>query len=119
MDGTAFLFECKVLGGASQLVQVFNSNRDDEYEEIIDRCEDFLRQVAKEYAENHYTYAELEENDVDLAKLKGWLERVRGRDSFDAVKFAAAVEAVARCEQSLDAYASRVYAEEGEEPSPH
>jgi hypothetical protein len=117
MGGTAYLFECRVLAGVQQLLQVFNTARDDEYDEIVDRCEDFLRQVAKEYDEAHFTYAELEENDVDLLKLKGWLERVRNRDVFDAAGLKAAVAAVERCETALEEYADRVYAEEGEGPS--
>ncbi|HEV8065849.1 MAG TPA: Chromate resistance protein ChrB [Acidimicrobiales bacterium] len=117
MGGTAYLFECRALSGVAQLLQVFNAARDDEYEEIVDRCEDFLRQVAKEYDESHFTYAELEENDVDLQKLKGWLDRVHSRDVFEAAGLKEAEAAVERCEGALEDYANRVYAEEGEGPS--
>src|SRR3984885_12069985 len=70
LGGVAFLFSSTVLAGQAQLVQLFNEARDDEYDEIVDRCEDFLQQVRKEYDEEHFTYAELEENEEDLAKLK-------------------------------------------------
>lgn len=116
LGGVAFLFDATLLAGQVQLLADFNAARDAEYEEIIDRCEDFLRQVRKEYDERHFTYAELEENDVDLAKLKGWLDRIRKRDVFGAAGLEATIEAVDRCEQSLEEYAARVYAEEGEEP---
>jgi len=117
MGGVAYLLESTVLGGLAPLVETFNKARDDEYDEILDRCEDFLPQVGKEYAANHFTYAELEENDVDLVKLKSWLERVHSRDTFGASKYGAALEALVRCETVLEEYAARVYAEEGEEPS--
>ncbi len=117
MGGVAYLFDATLLAGQTQLVSDFNAARDNEYEEIIDRCEDFLRQVTKEYDENHFTYAELEENDVDLVKLRGWLDRIRGRDVFGAAGLQATVEAIDRCERSLEEYAARVYAEEGEDPS--
>ena len=117
MGGVAYLFDAKLLAGQTQLVSDFNAARDNEYEEIIDRCEDFLRQVSKEWDANHFTYAELEENDVDLVKLKGWLERIQGRDVFGAARLQETVEAVDRCERSLEEYAARVYAEEGEDPS--
>ena len=119
MGGTAYLFECRALAGVSQLVELFNAARNDEYEEVVDRCEDFLAQVAKEYAANHFTYAELEENEVDLVKLKGWLERIRGRDVFGANGMKQAVEALSRCESTLEDYAARVYSEEGEGSSPY
>jgi hypothetical protein len=116
MGGIAFLFESSVLGGQNHLLKSFNGARDDEYEEIVDRCEDFLRQIQKEYDANHFTYAELEENDVDLVKLKGWLEKIRLRDVFGANGLAAVTTAIEKCELVLDEYAARVYAEEGESP---
>jgi hypothetical protein len=80
----------------------------------VDKCHDFLGQVKKEYDENHFTYAELEENEVDLVKLKNWLERVRQRDTFGAAGRQAAEKWIEDCDQSLEAYAARVYAEEAE-----
>ena len=114
MNGTAILLSCDVLAGESDVRGAFQAARNDEYEEIVDRCEDFLQQVKKEYAENHFTYAELEENEVDLVKLRNWLAKVRERDAFDADGRHAAEEALEACEQSLEAYAARVYAEEAE-----
>jgi hypothetical protein len=114
MSGTAFLFEASALAGQNQLVGEFNTARDDEYGEIVDRCEDFLRQVQKEYDEQHFTYAELEENDVDLVKLKEWFEKVHARDVFGAKGADDVRAAIATCEQALDGYAARVYAEEGD-----
>jgi len=114
MNGTAILLSCDVLAGESDVRGAFQAASNDEYEEIVDRCEDFLQQVKKEYAENHFTYAELEENEVDLVKLRNWLAKVRERDAFDADGRHAAEEALEACEQSLEAYAARVYAEEAE-----
>lgn len=116
LGGTAYLFDAGAIAGQSHLLEVFNAARDDEYEEIVDRCEDFLRQLKKEYDEEHFTYAELEENDVDLAKLKGWLDKVHSRDAFGATGVVRARAVLERCEQALEDYAARVYAVEGEEP---
>jgi hypothetical protein len=114
MAGTAVLLSCSVLAGEDWVKDSFQAARDDEYEEIVDKCQDFLGQVDKEYAENHFTYAELEENEVDLVKLKNWLARVRDRDVFGASGREAAQIALAGCEEKLEAYAARVYAEEAE-----
>jgi hypothetical protein len=114
MSGTAALLACTVLSGEQEVRAQFQAARDDEYEEIVDKCHDFLGQVKKEYDENHFTYAELEENEVDLVKLKNWLERVRQRDAFGASGRQAAEKGIEECEQSLEAYAARVYAEEAE-----
>ena len=114
MSGTAVLLSCSVLAGESDVHNAFQAARNDEYEEIVDRCEDFLAQLKKEYAANHFTYAELEENEVDLVKLRNWFAKVRDRDAFDADGRHAAEKALDGCEQSLEAYAARVYAEEAE-----
>ena len=114
MSGTAVLLSCTVLAGESDVHNAFQAARNDEYEEIVDRCEDFLQQLKKEYADNHFTYAELEENEVDLVKLRNWFAKVRERDAFDADGRHAAEKALERCEQALETYAARVYAEEAE-----
>src|SRR3546814_88829 len=71
-------------GQEEKVIARFKADRDDAYEEFIDKCDDFEREVAKEVDASHFTYAELEENDVDLKKLQGWLTKIRkqiGRES--------------------------------------
>ena len=114
MSGTAVLLSTTVLAGEAEVHNAFQAARNDEYEEIVDKCEDFLGQVQKEYDENHFTYAELEENEVDLLKLRNWFAKVVERDAFGADGRAATERALEACEQVLEAYAARVYAEEGE-----
>ncbi|HUC56461.1 MAG TPA: Chromate resistance protein ChrB [Streptosporangiaceae bacterium] len=114
MNGTATLLSCSVLAGEKEIKSAFQAARDDEYEEIVDKCDDFQAQMRKEYVANHFTYAELEENEVDLVKLHNWFAKITDRDVFGASGRAAAESALAGCEQTLEDYAARVYAEEAE-----
>ncbi|HEY1916937.1 MAG TPA: Chromate resistance protein ChrB [Streptosporangiaceae bacterium] len=114
MSGTAVLMSCGVLAGETEVRAAFQAARNDEYEEIVDKCEDFLGQVQKEYVANHFTYAELEENEVDLVKLRNWFAKIVERDAFGASGRPACEQFLDKCEQSLEAYAARVYAEEAE-----
>jgi hypothetical protein len=114
MSGTAVLLSCEVVAGEADVRAAFQAARDDEYEEIVDKCADFIAGVDKEYAESHFSYAELEENEVDLVKLRTWLARVRERDVFGAAGLQQALSSLAECEEKLEAYAARVYAEEAE-----
>ena len=114
MSGTAVLLSCEVLAGGADVMEAFQAARDDEYEEIIDRCRDFEAGLQKEYVAEHFTYPELEENDVDLAKLQQWFAKVGDRDVFGAAGRAAAEKALEVCAHRLEEYAARVYAEEGE-----
>ena len=114
MSGTAILLAAGALAGEAEVRGAFVTARNEEYAEIIDKCEDFLGQVQKEYDENHFTYAELEENEEDLVKLRNWFAKIVDRDVFLADRRPATERALETCEQSLEAYAARVYAEEAE-----
>jgi hypothetical protein len=114
MNGSAVLFRSRALVGEADVLAAFQAARDDEYEEIVDRCQDFLAQVEKEHVAAHFTFAELEENEVDLAKLQSWFAKVSGRDTFGAPGRQAVIEILGRCEAALEGYASRVYQEEAE-----
>ena len=114
MSGTAVLLSCAVLAGEQEVLAAFQAARDDEYEEIIDKCHDFVAEVQKEFVARHFSYAELEENEVDLVKLRNWLGRVRERDVFGAAGREQAEQELVRCEQELERYAARVYEEEAE-----
>lgn len=114
MGGTAQLLSSVALAGSTDILGVFQAARDDEYEEILDKCQDFHGQLQKEYDAEHFTYAELEENEEDLVKLRNWLAKITSRDVFGAPRRAATLEAIASCEQALEEYAARVYAEEAD-----
>lgn len=96
-------------GQEEKVIARFKADRDEAYEEFIDKCDDFEREVAKEVAASHFTYAELEENDVDLKKLRGWLAKIRKLDFYDAARAAEAEQRLNGCEAVLDDYAKRVF----------
>jgi len=112
MQGTAVLLSCTALVGGQDVKALFQAARDSEYEEILDKCQDFHAGLDKEYRAEHFTYGELEENEVELVKLRNWLAKVQARENFGAPARTAARQALDACEQALEAYAARVYVEE-------
>jgi len=96
-------------GQEEKVVGRFKADRDDAYEEFIDKCDDFESEVAKEIAASHYTYAELEENDVDLKKLQDWLAKIEKLDFYGGERAGEARKRLAGCEAVLDDYARRVF----------
>ena len=92
-----------------KVVARFKADRDDAYDEFVDKCEDFEREVAKEVAAEHFTYAELEENEADLKKLKDWLTRIGKLDFYGAARAVEAAQRLAGCEIVLGDYAKRVF----------
>src|SRR5260370_12364094 len=111
MGGDAVILETVALDRAQgdKVLSRFKADRDDAYREFIDKCDDFAGEIAKETAAEHFTYAELEENDVDLKKLQGWLDKIRKLDFYDAALAVEAAERLKGCERLLDAYAQRVF----------
>lgn len=109
LGGTAQLLRAEAMAGGGYLVAAYNAARDEEYAEIIARCRDFLAEIDKETAEKHFTYGELEENDEDLTKLRGWFDKVATRDRLGASGRDTTTKALADCAQSLNAFAEAVY----------
>ena len=109
--GDSVILETVALDRAQEekVVARFKADRDDAYEEFIDKCDDFEREVAKEITASHYTYAELEENDVDLKKLQGWLAKIEKLDFYGGERADEARTRLKGCEAVLDDYAHRVF----------
>ncbi|MGW0200349.1 Chromate resistance protein ChrB [Nonomuraea sp. NPDC003201] len=109
MSGQAFLVSTSSVIGESDLVALYNAARDDEYEEILDKCADFHKEVEKEVRAKHFTYSELEENEEDLTKLRGWFEKVTVRDVLGAARRKEVVKALDDCARTLEEFAASVY----------
>lgn len=109
MAGQAFLVSTSSIIGETELVALYNAARDDEYEEILDKCVDFHAEVAKEVTARHFTYSELEENEEDLTKLKGWYAKVKARDVLGASRAEEVTQALEGCAKTLEEFAAAVY----------
>ena len=111
MAGDAVLLETVALDRAQEdkVIARFKADRDEEYKELLGKCADFEAEIAHETEVQHFTYAELEENDVDLKKLLSWLEKIAKLDFYGATLAAEAAERLKGCEALLDAYAQRVF----------
>lgn len=111
MGGEAVILETVALDRAQEekVVARFKADRDEEYKEFLHKCDDFEAEIAKETADAHFTYAELEENDVDLKKLESWLEKIVRLDFCGAPLAEQARKRLQECGALLDAYAQRVF----------
>jgi DNA-binding transcriptional regulator PaaX len=98
---------------ASEVVERFRADRDEEYREFGVQCRDFLAEIAKETDARNLTFAALEENEHDLQKLHTWLGKIHARDFCGALQAHAAAEALTACERALHGFAEAIYAREG------
>ena len=111
MGGEAVILETVALDRAQEdkVIARFNADRNEQYKEFIGRCADFEKEIAKEIAINKFTYAELEEEDADLRKLQGWLEKIKKLDFYGAPLAEEATARLRACEERLEGYAQRVF----------
>ena len=118
--GEAVLFESLTLDARQEerVVAYFKHDREQDYEEFLEKCDDYRREVEKEVKAQHYTFAELKENDEDLKKLRNWLERIKALDFYGAPARSAADERLAQCEALLESYANEVFEREQNSRTP-
>lgn len=90
-------------------VSRFNAARDEEYDEVIDECERFHEEIARERRKGKYTFAELEDEESNLERLRKYLGQVQARDAFSAEGQIRAVSAVEQCAAALETFAQDIY----------
>lgn len=93
----------------AMLVQRFQQQAEEEYREFLGRCRDFHKQLAHEREIQNLTFAELDENEAELAKLRSWLPKIRERDLFEAPGYSTTVDALAACEKDFQTFSQQVY----------
>jgi vacuolar-type H+-ATPase subunit I/STV1 len=86
------------------VVEEFNSARDDEYAEILERIPALRQELAQERARGRATYAEVEESEADLERFRSWLAKIAARDYFDTPGGEAARAAVDEAAANLEAF---------------
>jgi hypothetical protein len=90
---------------AAWLVERSQASRAEEYADIAHEAQRLLEHVARETEHREFTFAELEELDADLGKLKRWTAQVRQRDYFGAGEEDERVQTLLdRCDHALGAF---------------
>lgn len=96
-----------------QLVSSFNQQREIEYKEFVESCDAFLEEIKKETSKGKFSYHEVEENEVELIRLKRWHRKILNRDFFLTDNTAKSQKKLDDCIASLKNFTERVYSEEG------
>ncbi len=118
--------EIETLGGQATMLRVsslterdeanirraFTDARDNEYREIIDKCQDFFAEIDKETRVENFTFAEVEENEEELAKLRAWFDKVCRRDFTGSALRQEVSQLLNRCEGVLSEFCDRAHKEE-------
>ncbi len=88
----------------------FNAARDEEYEEVVDEAERVREEIERERRKGKFTFAELEDVEGQLERVRKYLGKAETRDVFGATGNAQAVAAMEECAGECEAFAQQVYA---------
>jgi len=88
---------------------------------VVDETERFREEIARERRKGKFTFAELEDKEGNLERLRRFLAQAQGRDTFGAAGYARAAADVEGCAVVLDLFAQEIYernaSDEGRERS--
>jgi hypothetical protein len=109
--GEGMLIEGKALdkNQEQRIHMAFIESRNEEYQEVIEKCEDFFKEIKFEIERKNFIFAEVEENEEELEKLKQWLKKIEKRDFVKAPLRKTAIEKIKECEKMFDDFAKKVY----------
>ncbi len=94
---------------ASMIRDAFMAVRVDEWAEFTADCGKFEVEIAKEIQKQKFTFAELEEEEQSLDRLRRWYRDLKKRDVLELPEAKAAEKRLRACATILDGYAERVY----------
>lgn len=116
--GSGFFLEAVAPNALIQadLIARVQRERNKEYQEFGERCQQFLQEIEKETRAHKFTFAELEENEQDLLKLRRWLRKIQQRDFFPHCPSREAQANIEHCRQALHTFMAAVYEQEGLPP---
>src|SRR5260370_7867417 len=80
----AYVVESFAAAAEADIEARYNQARDAEYAELIERSQGVVGELESEGARGKFTFAEVEENEADIAKLRRWLRRIQAHDLFAA-----------------------------------
>ena len=112
--------ECKVLEIASlgeeqekEVITGFNSNREEEYTEVIKACKELSEEIDEESKTEDFHFADLEENEKHLQRVKELMDSVVNRDYFESISKSKAIQMVNECAEKFEVFSHEVFSREG------
>ncbi len=87
----------------------FVAARRDEWAELLAECARYKVEIIKEIAIQKFSFAELEEEEQSLERLRRWHDELSARSVFALHEQAAAGAELDACQRALDGYADLVY----------
>lgn len=95
--------------GVDTFRAAYEAARQEEWAEFMADCRKFEAEIAKEIARKKFTFAELEEEEQSLERLRRWFRELKSRNVLHLPQAEEAAEQLARCGTALEGFSSMVY----------
>ena len=92
----------------ARVIAAFQLQRNGDYDEIVEQCERLVYELDRETEKEKFAYAEIEENETELARIHKWMERIVARDWFAASGHARVQQAIEDAEKRSGTYMEEV-----------
>ena len=93
----------------NKLTEQFNKERELDYRELIEKCDDFGVEMDRETKRENFTFAEVEENEHEVEKLNIWLERIEKKDYFRCAVKSEVLKRLEGCSSLLNQFSKKVF----------
>jgi hypothetical protein len=111
------------LGGESKIIEIaslgeeqekeviagFNKNREEEYTEVVKAGEELLQEIDEESKAQDFHFADLEENEKHLQRVREHLDAVKNRDYFGSPLGARALALIDECQKKFESFSQEVF----------
>jgi len=109
-QGSAYIMKTVFINESNEnIIEFFNNARNDEYKELLEKCQDFFAEIEKETKKKNYSFAEIEENEEEYNKMTAWYQKIASRDFFNASLKTKSSRELEKCKQLLDDFANKTY----------
>jgi len=109
--GTLATFDAGPRDSASRdfVDAAFRAARVDEWREFLADCGKFTDEIDREIAKEKFTFAELEEEEQSLDRLRRWYRDLKRRDVLALPEAQEAADRLSGCENDLTRFSEHVY----------
>src|SRR5690606_3754164 len=82
------------------VIDAFRRAREDEWREFVADCAKFIAEIDREVAKAKFTFAELEEEEQSLERLRRWYRDLKKRDILALAAADDAAERLRECDRA-------------------
>jgi Protein ChrB, N-terminal len=110
-EGTSMVFRVEPSdeAQAARLEDLYIEAREAEWREFLSECDKFEREIQKEISKGKFVFAELDEEEQSLDRMRRWFRDIKARDVFHAPSAGLAERRLKECGEILEDFADRVY----------